>query len=360
MSAETGNMKKIALIVCLVFLCALQIFSQNTSEPRKYIAYRTVDSIHIDGLADEKSWKEIEFSHDFIDIEGIKEPTYQTNMKMLWDDTHLYFYAKMEEPHIWATLKERDTVIFYNNDFEIFIDPDGDTYNYLEFEMNALNTVWDLFLGKPYREASPIIDNWDFKGLRSAVHIEGSLNDPTDTDDFWSVEIAIPWSAMEEANVFGEGHKNKFWRINFSRVNWDFQLNGNTYSRKKDESGKFLPEYNWVWSPQGVINMHEPEHWGYVFFSTKEAGKNITFNIPDDEKLKRELFKLYRKQKTCKQENDKWCNDLKELEAEEIKIAGISVKPRLENHSTGWNIIVDSPFTEDSYAITEEGRIIKL
>ena len=139
-----------------------------------------------------------DFSEDFIDIEGVKTPKYQTNVKMLWDDSYLYFYAKMEEPHIWATLKQRDTVIFYNNDFEIFIDPDGDAQNYMEFEMNALNTVWDLFIVKPYREPSPIIDNWDIKGLKSAVHIEGSLNDPSNQDKFWSVEVAMPWEALKK------------------------------------------------------------------------------------------------------------------------------------------------------------------
>lgn len=64
---------------------------------------------------------------------------------MLWDETYFYIYAEMEEPHVWGTLKERDTVIFYNNDFEVFIDATGDTHNYYELEVNALNTAWDLF-----------------------------------------------------------------------------------------------------------------------------------------------------------------------------------------------------------------------
>ena len=57
---------------------------------------------------------------------------------MLWDDEYFYVAAELEEPDIWATLTERDAVIFYDNDFEIFIDPDGDSHEYYEFEMNAL------------------------------------------------------------------------------------------------------------------------------------------------------------------------------------------------------------------------------
>ena len=57
----------------------------------------------------------------------------------------------MTEPDLWATLKKRDSVIFYDNDFELFIDPDGDTHCYYELEINSHGTEWDLFLDKPYR-----------------------------------------------------------------------------------------------------------------------------------------------------------------------------------------------------------------
>ena len=44
----------------------------------------------------------------------------------------------MEEPDLWGTLTARDSVIFHDNDFEVFIDPDGDTHAYYELEVNAL------------------------------------------------------------------------------------------------------------------------------------------------------------------------------------------------------------------------------
>ncbi len=351
--------KSIFLFLSFIFASPI-LFSQNGSEPESDVAYRTIDTILIDGISDEESWEKVDFSQDFIDIEGVKNPKYQTNVKMLWDDTYLYFYAKMEEPHIWATLKQRDTVIFYNNDFEIFIDPDGDSHNYMEFEMNALNTVWDLFIVKPYREPAPIIDNWDIKGLKSAVHVEGSLNDPSDQDNFWSVEIAMPWKALEEANVYGNGHEDKFWRINFSRVNWDFELKDQTYSRKTDDNGNFLPEYNWVWSPQGVINMHEPENWGYVFFSSETPGNKVEFQIPEDEKIRWWLFELYRNQKAYYQKHGKWVEQLKKLMEEPLRINGELIKPELEIHHSGWNISVKSPFTGNSYIITEDGQFLKI
>ena len=112
---------------------------------------------------------------------------------------YLYVGADLEEPDVWATLTTRDSVIYQENDFEIFIDPDGDTHEYYELEINALNTVWDLMLVQPYRDGGPAIDAWDIAGLKTAVHVRGTLNRPGDKDDGWSIEIAMPWKVLAEA-----------------------------------------------------------------------------------------------------------------------------------------------------------------
>lgn len=342
--------------VLIVFHCCFfnQITAQSIS-PRSYIAYTLNDSLSIDGAAKEKAWKQAPWTSDFIDIQGESTPIYNTRLKMLWDAQHLYVYVQMEEPHIWGTLKQRDTVVFYNNDFEMFIDPDGDTHNYMEIEINALNTVWDLFITKPYREAGKILDHWDVKGLKSAVAYQGTLNDPTDVDTSWSMEIAIPWEALREGG--GPLPKNNFWRINFSRVQWQFDLVENRYQRRKDSSGEYLAEFNWVWSPQGVINMHEPEHWGYVYFSSKPISKqqNEAFKIPEDEKIKWKMYQFYRLQKAYYKSHQHWATDLKTIHPEPLRVEGEHIHPKLEVHSTGWNLSVRSPFTADLLIIQEDG-----
>ena len=296
------------------------------------------------------------WSSDFIDIEGEKEPKYKTRVKMLWDEKFLYFFAELQEPHIWATLKQRDTIIFYNNDFEIFIDPTGDTHNYLELEVNALNTVWDLFLTKPYRNHGKAIDQWDINGLETAVSIEGTLNDNSDIDTKWNVEIAIPWDVLLKAGDSNKIPKNSYWRINFSRVNWDFDFIDKTYSHKKDKNNNFLPEYNWVWSPQYVINMHEPEHWGYVYFSENDPKNTTTFTIPDEEMIKQYLYQQYRKLHTATT-NFKLLK--KEIVSKKLKILGHDISLHLETHQSGWNLWTKSPFSDTILMIKEDGLFKK-
>ncbi len=321
--------------------------------PRSYTAYKANHVIQIDGEAREQDWKSAPWSTPFIDIEGDKIPPYATQMKMLWDQDHLYVYARLEEPHIWGTLKQRDTVIFYNNDFEIFIDPDGDTHNYVEFEMNVLNTVWDLFLTAPYRNNPKVLNQWDIKGLRSAVYIQGSLNDPRDIDEFWSLEVAIPWKALKEASANAMPPEGQFWRMGFSRVNWDFELAGNSYLRKKDASDAYLPEYNWVWSPQGVINMHEPEKWGYVFFSAQPPQNKHDFIMDEEERLKWFMYEQYRKILHAFKNGDpitalNWDT--------QTTLNGKLVQLELAPHQNGFILSCQSPFSTLTLLINTSGK----
>ncbi len=356
-----ARMNKILCVILLGFI-KMTVYGQSVENklcPRSYIAYHTTESIHIDGLASESSWSKAKSTELFIDIEGSKIPKYKTSVKMLWNNEHLYFLAKMEEPHVWGNLKQRDTIIFYNNDFEIFIDPDNDTHNYYEFEVNALNTLWDLFITKPYREKTTVLNEWDANGFKSSVKVNGTINNPNDTDTGWVIEIAIPFKVFRTSYYHKNVPKDKFWRVNFSRVNWDFELQNNKYSRKKDSKGKFMSEYNWVWSPMGVIDMHRPEDWGYVYFSSKKVGEEDHFKIPEDEKVKQLLYKLYRKQKEYFKENNRWATSFRELSEDDNEIEGNKIIRTIENHQTGWNITVVSPFTKHVFIIKEDGKIIQ-
>jgi hypothetical protein len=346
--------RAVAFLLFVLYLGGIALIGQNT--PLTYIANKTSETITIDGEMDEESWKKAIWSTNFIDIEGTKEPTYKTNVKMIWDESYLYFFSEIKEPHFCANLKQKYTIIFYNNDFEIFIDPDGDTHNYYELELNAFNTVWDLFLSKPYRNNGYILDGWDFKGIKTAIHINGTLNDPSDIDEGWSVEIAIPWSFTTEPGGKTKVPENDFWRINFSRVNWSFSLENGKYSRKKDATGKFLHENNWVWSPQGVINMHEPEHWGYVYFANDTDLKQEVFTIPNDEHIKWYLYKLYRDLKNDKIGDTYWTNTNGQWQMKPKLIRNKEVTAVLEKNNFGFNIWVKSPFTNKKLVVHNDGK----
>lgn len=293
-------------LFCLILACipALTLQAKQISasgDPDKpphqtYVVHKSTMPLSIDGSLDESSWTETSWTNNFSDIQGNKKPSphFRTRAKMLWDDDYFYYAAELEDPHVWGTLTERDAVIFMDNNFEIFIDPDGNTHNYYELEVNALGTFWDLLLTKPYRNGGRAINAWDIKGLKIGISVNGTLNDPNDTDEGWTIEVAIPWSVLMETMPGSAPSDGDQWRLNFSRVQWHTDIINGEYIKQTDpETGEQLPEENWSWSPQGVINMHYPEMWGIVQFSDEPSGSNVRFtkNPADDYKwLMRVLY----------------------------------------------------------------------
>lgn len=263
------------LLAAFAALITAGTHAQNANPPKTYTCYRVEKGISIDGRLHERAWKNAPWTESFVDIEGDKKPLplQETRVKMLWDDQYLYIAAQIEEEHIWAYQDKKDQIVYLENDFEVFIDPDGDTDNYYELEINAINNTFDLFLPKPYRKGGRAQLKWDIKELKTAVTVDGTVNNAKDKDKRWIVEMAIPFQSLSTEDVKPviptDGSE---WRINFSRVNWQHEIGEDgRYSRKRNpENGKVLPEYNWVWSPQGIINMHYPEYWGKLIFATSK------------------------------------------------------------------------------------------
>lgn len=263
-------------MVELITLCGLALgsfwYSESPADslPKRYDVLKTQHKIQIDGKVD-KAWKKAAWTSYFQDIEGSRKPVprFKTRVKMLWDEQYLYVLAEMEEPHLWATLTDRDAIIFNDHDFEVFLDPNNDQEQYFEYEINALGTIMDLFMTKPYKKGGPMVMGWNSDRLLSAVQLKGTLNDNRDIDKGWIVEMAIPFKDLERPGRISHPQPGATWRINFSRVQWTMDMDGQSYKRRVGPNGKRLPEDNWVWSPQGLIDMHVPEHWGYITFREK-------------------------------------------------------------------------------------------
>jgi hypothetical protein len=259
----------------------LSPLSGKAQDVRSYDAPRATSTIQIDGRLDD-AWSGAPWTEAFVDIrgEGWPVPAYATRAKMMWDDTYLYVGAMLEEPNLWGTLTQRDAIVYRDHDFEIFLDPDGDGEAYFEFEINSLGTEFDLFLDRRYNSGGRAFIEWDMPGVQSAVHLFGTLNDPNDVDGAWSVEVAIPWKdlvAPDSVVVSGQARampprEGESWRVNFSRVEWPLIESDDGYRKEREPvDWSDHPEDNWVWSPQGVINMYVPERWGIVRFVRGEG-----------------------------------------------------------------------------------------
>lgn len=267
--------------------------------PAEYTCYRASGPITVDGLAEEADWRNAPRSPRFVDTVTGDPGLFDTRAAAVWDDENLYVAFWVEEPNVEGRLTERDAIIFTENDVEVFIDG-GDCY--YELELNALNTVYEVFFlwqdaytpggpfdlpefdvktGKAYsfggdydrtpasfwkgthpRGCRWAYPSWDFPGLQTAVHVDGTINDPSDVDRGWTVEIALPWEGMQHlANGRslppGEGDT---WRMFFGRF------------QKLVLSGQEVqPHPAWVWSHHGIYDTHMPERFPVIHFSEKSV-----------------------------------------------------------------------------------------
>jgi hypothetical protein len=367
------KMKALLLLSCsfLLLLSCTQskrkadITSLNFPEkpnPRGYVCYRTTSPVNPDGILDEKSWGEVPWTDYFVDIEGNAKPSprYKTHAKLLWDDANLYIAAELEDPHVWANLRQRDTVIFIDNDFEVFIDPDGDTQAYYELEVNALGTTWDLLLLKPYRDGGPPVTGWDIAGLKVGTHVDGTINYPVDIDKGWTVEIKLPLAALKECST-GLPENGDKWRIDFSRVEWRTIIENGTYKKEiNPETGKPFPEDNWVWSPQGRINMHMPEMWGFLQFSGIEAGKGSEAFVPDpDLQLKWALRMIYYAEDQYYLTNNTYSSTLEKLGLKKSDFPSDLPLPVIESTRSAFESYFPSADGGKIWTIYQDGRIVK-
>ena len=113
----------------LILIAMLSCLAATAQEHRSYTCYRTTGKIKVDGKLNEPDWQAAPLSEAFVDIRGLDykpAPLQQTYVKMIWDDDFLYVAGSIEEAEVTASLTDRDAIIYRDNDFEIFLDPDGD------------------------------------------------------------------------------------------------------------------------------------------------------------------------------------------------------------------------------------------
>ncbi|MEI7583667.1 MAG: carbohydrate-binding family 9-like protein [Saprospiraceae bacterium] len=259
-----------------------------------YLAKRTTELIDIDGNIHKEVWQKAEWSKRFVDMTTGDSGMYNTQTAILWNDTHLYIAFVAEEPFVEAKLTERDSIVFLENDLEVFIDGDD---CYYELEINAANTIYEVFFiwKDAYTKGSkfdiPQFDvhrpqaytfggdydrngatfwkgthprgirwaftDFDMPGLTTAVNIDGTLNDNSDIDKGWSAEIAIPWNSLA---LLANGRsippsKGDVWKLFLGRF------------QKLMPGGKEVqPHPAMALNSHGVYDTHLPEKWSRVMF----------------------------------------------------------------------------------------------
>jgi len=224
---------------------------------REYTVSRTTNPIQIDGILNEPEWHAAPHSEEFVHHTSGDETTLsKTYAQFLWDDTFLYIAFTCEDKDVKGEYTDRDAFLWQEEEvIEVLCDPTGDGLDYFEIQVNPLNTVLDLLLDKSYSNGGSADIPWNIDSLLTAVHIYGTLNDPSDVDSSWTCEIAVPFKQIQSTisplnvpPIAGES-----WRILPTR--YDMQ--------RIDETVVELS----AWNETASSSFHVPPKFGRIIFS---------------------------------------------------------------------------------------------
>lgn len=166
----------------------------------------------IDGVLNESAWK-----NAFEVYRSNPTSPGAAWVRMMYNDSGLFLGVEVEDANIWADgngngagyeweLASDDSVVFFfdtNNSREQFMQASdfgiGVNVAPAGSPINGSGPVsrYQYIRGNGAGSAAGVIPgNYMHEGVRYATSVIGTINDPTDVDDRWFVEMFIPWDAI--------------------------------------------------------------------------------------------------------------------------------------------------------------------
>lgn len=236
----------------------------------EYVVMRAESALTIDGKMDEPAWQKanpVELAFPWEEQTGEKQ---KTTARLLWDDQNLYVFFDCEDKDVTAKMTERDSQTYLDDCVEIFVNADPTQIErprppqtdeastspslqaerivfFYGLETNASGVYSDFLFCHP--RLNLIRLNMD--GVQVGTTIDGTLNDSTDTDKGYTVELSIPLANYKELAGPIPPKDGAVWLANISR--WD----GTGDIRRLS-----------IWSDSGlkIPNPHNPDRYGRLVF----------------------------------------------------------------------------------------------
>ena len=218
--------------------------------PKRVVIPRLRGPVKVDGDLGEPAWSKAVVLTPFYQNDGSGRERENTEVRLWYDDTALYLGWYCRDSDIQATFTNRDSKFWEEEVVEFFVTPKG-LSRYFELQWNPLGGVFDAIIDNDLDlrgVSKEIRGDWSFtaKGMKSAVIVKGTVGNSSDKDEFWHVEVVIPFADLGQAAP----KPGDVWRGNFYRFN----------------RGNGLPVEQLSWSPTLLPGFHQPSRFGYLEF----------------------------------------------------------------------------------------------
>lgn len=238
----------------LFFLLVLGLGAQSielrpqTEPAPEYVAHRATGPLVIDGDLRDSAWAAapvVTLSFRWPEQTGRRQAT---RVRLLWNDNFLYAAYECEDTDLTAKYEHRDDPTYEDDAVELFLNPFPERPHYIGLEINARAVLYDYLFVHPTR----LYRNYDLKDVQLAGIRRGTLNQSGDTDQGWTIELAVPLNNLVEKRDNAPVQEGTVWTMNLCR--WDGSEPNRIFS---------------IWSDSGrkTPNPHSPSRFGHLRFA---------------------------------------------------------------------------------------------
>jgi len=223
---------------------------KGLAPPKRVVVPRLNGAVEVDGELNEAVWTNAAVIEPFYQNDGSGREREHTAVRLWYDEQALYLGWTCRDTDIQATFTNRDSRFWEEEVVEFFVTPKA-LDHYFEIQWNPLGGVFDAIIENDLDQkgvSKAFHGDWSYtaKGMTSAVRMKGTVNDSSDKDEFWQVEVRLPFADLGQlAPKAGD-----VWRANFYRFN-----------RTK---GLAVEELSW--SPTLLPGFHQPTRFGFLEF----------------------------------------------------------------------------------------------
>lgn len=208
----------------------------------EYRIRRTTTAPKLDGVVDDAAWKDATPAVLVGSFDG-RPASLRTVARLTYDDRHLYVAFEAEDPDAWGSLFQRDEPIYTQEVVEVFLDANADGRTYNELQVSPNNVLFDAYF--PARRQGMDLA-WDSK-MKTAVRVDGKVNDDGDRDRGWSAEMQIPFATLAQVPNTPPKRGDR-WRFNLYRLEMHDRKNVEGMAFSPLFVGDFhaLPRFGWL------------------------------------------------------------------------------------------------------------------
>lgn len=258
-------MRKDLLVLAAVFVAAVAAPRRSATaqtpdatapvasmpQPKSTVVPRISATVKIDGVLDDPAWQKAARVTPFGRNDSATPARVPTEVRLWYDEAALYLGWVCTDYDIQATFTQRDSRFWEEEVVEFFVTPAA-LDRYFELQWNPLGGTFDAIIANdlgPDGRSRQFKGDWSYTAANmvSAVRVDGSVQNSSDRDQRWTVEVRIPFADLNVAAP----KAGEVWRGSFYRFNRDHDGEAEQLS----------------WSPTIWPGFHQPARFGYLRFS---------------------------------------------------------------------------------------------